>query len=229
VSGDRKDNPFFDFDERHRLMREVERGVLMPLEAEEQAARMKLTRGSSAGGTLPPLETLPDSSRSDPESEAFWTALMAIAWIAFRDIEQVAFFSPRAWADCQRWVGRTLTPMSPPTLDDLEDRLYQFGMDTNAAMDARYSLFMRLMQKGRISATGIVSGKVVKLSRDNWYFIKLAGLAARLWEKPVVTDVLVPRKAVLRNWKSSGKSGKFVFKIDPMRARSARQIYRRLN
>jgi hypothetical protein len=61
------------------LISKVQHGELTPQQAEAEAA----------ANSLPPFEKTPDLTDYDPLTESRWTLVMAVAWIAWRDIRRV--------------------------------------------------------------------------------------------------------------------------------------------
>jgi hypothetical protein len=83
----------FEPGQRDVLISKVQHGELTPEQAETEAA---------AQG-LPPFETTPDPARYDPMTESRWTLVMAIAWIAWRDIKYVQECGSEFSSKCTIW------------------------------------------------------------------------------------------------------------------------------
>jgi hypothetical protein len=85
-----------DHEARAELIGQVETGQISVADAEAEALRLNL----GALASVPAAETF------DPAREAHWSLPMAIAWIAYRDIQRVR----EQWNDyrlkCWDWHGR---------------------------------------------------------------------------------------------------------------------------
>lgn len=81
---------------RDRLFAELSDGALDPPEAERRAAELGL------GELTPRL----DPARFDPMRETHWTLAMAVAWIAWADLERVRDCLPRWRERHQSWFWR---------------------------------------------------------------------------------------------------------------------------
>lgn len=78
---------------RDDLIREVAYGRMSPDDAEAEAARLGLQ----------PLASRPDPGKFDPMTEAWWTPPMTVAWIAWRDPQQVLNWYDPYRAECLDW------------------------------------------------------------------------------------------------------------------------------
>ena len=83
----------FEPDARDMLFDDVLHGRKSPAEAEAEAA---------AKG-LEPLRVPLDPGRYDPEAETDWTLAMAVAWIAYRDLDRVRECMPAWRRDSEYW------------------------------------------------------------------------------------------------------------------------------
>jgi hypothetical protein len=84
------------------IIARVQRGDITPDDAEQLAKKHG----------LPPFAGRPPSSTFDPMSSPTWTPLQAIAWIAFRDVDEVRNASPEFRQHCYVWLPgpSSLTP-----------------------------------------------------------------------------------------------------------------------
>jgi hypothetical protein len=142
---------------RDILIDRVRRGEITPDEAEEEAAREGLR----------PLARVP-AAKFYPMVEAFWSLPMAVAWIAWRNVDRVRDFWDAFRADCWEWVpvewrvgvdGPTysgfdlrrrdaVTPLFVETSDILEADGFMTVKEAKA-------MLWRLLGEGALQATGI--------------------------------------------------------------------------
>lgn len=85
--------------ERDDLLGAVADGVLAISEAEDRAKLLGLG----------PLNPDPDPAEYDPGKEVAWSLLMALAWIAWRDIDRVRDFYPPYLQQLRVWRPSTVT------------------------------------------------------------------------------------------------------------------------
>jgi len=83
-------------DLRDQLISKVQVGEITPEIAEAQA--------KEAG--LPPLATVPDPAQYDPLKVSRWTFVMAVAWIAWRDLSLVREQQREFSQECRYWFPR---------------------------------------------------------------------------------------------------------------------------
>jgi hypothetical protein len=81
---------------RDELITKARYGKITPKQVEEKA--------KAAG--LPPLECQPEFAAFDPLAESRWSIVLAIAWIAWRDMQLVAEQQPAFRSKCTHWVPR---------------------------------------------------------------------------------------------------------------------------
>ncbi len=84
------------FELRNELISKARYGEITPQEAEAEAR--------AAG--LEPFERQPELPAFDPLRESRWTIVMAIAWIAWRDIGRVRENCPGFRSECIHWIFR---------------------------------------------------------------------------------------------------------------------------
>lgn len=86
----------YDRDARNDLISRVRYSELTPDEAEAQA---------KANGWLP-FAWQPPLPDFDPLKQSRWPIVMAVAWIAWRDLELTRQQCPEFRAQCTRWIFR---------------------------------------------------------------------------------------------------------------------------
>ena len=164
---------------KDELFRRASTGELTGEQADDEAVRLGL--GS--------LSRRPDPKEFKPEAETHWTIPMAVAWIAYLDLDEVREWSAPYRSECfdwrwQRWrvgfdgpvhEGWHLEQRHKPTLSLLSlSSIYdKVTDDRELAMpvkDAREALWVAL-REGFFAATGIdtESGRRVEIPALEWH------------------------------------------------------------
>jgi hypothetical protein len=173
---------------RDRLISLVRYGKVTPQAAEAEAA----ARG------WPPFERMPAVGTLDPMEETRWPIVMAVAWIAWRDIELTQEQSAEFQSECTHWIFREwnqpikngtafarragwfLETWSKPTtvrLSLFDDILLAKGEPpANQKMtirDAEKALW-RALEEGQLVAEGMdATGKPVDIPEREWPYLRL--------------------------------------------------------
>lgn len=111
---------------------------------------------------LGPLTTEADPSVFDPMAEVFWTPLMAVAWITFRDVDRVR------WATDEyrmQWTYFKPHKKGPKTTYEIiaYSAANRRHLDTNIGANRKFEMTVdeaievltRALRDGRVEATGI--------------------------------------------------------------------------
>src|SRR4051812_14764187 len=85
-----------DFSIRDRLLTLARFGKINPQQAEAKAAALG----------LPPFATQPPVPAFDPMREPRWPIVMAVAWIAWRDLDLTRQQSEPFRSECTHWLFR---------------------------------------------------------------------------------------------------------------------------
>lgn len=198
---------------RDELIRKVECGELSPVEAEAEAARLKLK----------PLAYRPEPDDYNPMKEASWSLPMAVAWIAYRSPDDVREWWNAYRKKCEEWrflecrdrsgglrFGHFLLSWSEATLDQLRRAERNPPLprsDPNFSMtveDAIKALWAAL-RSSRFEATGKphLSGRRVSIPPAEWDDLDVELKFVKRTDRGTVVayhDVLVPMKSVCELW-----------------------------
>lgn len=204
-------------DQREQLFERAKHGEISGDEADVEAIRLGLGSLSSRPG--------PDAYR--PEAEKHWTLPMAVAWIAYLDLDEVRQWSAPFRAECWHWIwqrwrvgfdgpvheGWHLEQRSTPSL-----ALLSIGEAVDAAEDdvpkatsvkqAREALWMAL-REGFFVSSGIDSqtGRRVEIPALEWHeLVPVLGKGERDEVRHGLlghgySDVLLPSAAILGFWR----------------------------
>lgn len=153
------------------LFEAVESGRFTPARAEAIAARLG----------LPPLNPPP---AYDPAKVDRWTLPMALAWIAYRDLGEVAKWAAeyreqaREWAPARHSAGQVLRdkwdncrPAIAEALKDIElGRVMRlvYSEETPPAIPAEPMALLRKALADGLHAVGYSSGALVEISKYQW-------------------------------------------------------------
>jgi hypothetical protein len=158
-------------DRRDDLIEQLFRGEISPNRAVTEAKQLG----------LPPLYGDADPSIFDPMGEMFWTPLMAVAWIAFRDVDLVRRSADEYRSTCTHLVplgkGRYLIETVPPaSRRTLDIRLAARRLPKETIEWAIASLLAALTE-GRIEASGLSSpnSERATINRLQWIDLRLFG------------------------------------------------------
>ena len=212
---------FFEWLQQHLSIHfhgEIQNGDMTPNTANERLAVVNLP----ALHAMPPLEGFREAVLKEP----YWTLTMAVAWIAWSNIDSVVKnYWPYAkhgghWRDSlgpnQRKVGMVWENADEPTLSALmffeSDEKYDDNPPLKFIKDSREELW-RALQSGDLTAIGIEGqGSHKKIASERWASLaiqpQLRGrefVGAGIYgadEK--VYDVKLPSKDVLRIWPEAG-------------------------
>lgn len=169
----------FEPDARDMLFDDVLSGRKSPAEAEAEAAAQGLE----------PLRKPLDPARYDPSRETDWTLAMAVAWIAYRDLDRVRVCMSSWRRDAQEWspVDYRLPDGTWMTVHDLRATFCQGaplmllslleaigGPDTPGQRltihDAKAALHDRL-RTGQLVALTLEDGALHRIAADEWAFL----------------------------------------------------------
>src|SRR5215470_6868172 len=173
---------------RDRLISLVRYGKVTPQVAEAEAA----ARG------WPPFELMPAFGTLDPLEETRWTIVMAVAWIAWRDIELTRSQSAEFRSECTHWIFREwnqpikngtvftrragwfLETWSKPTtvrlafLEDILNAKGELPSTRKMSVRAAEKELWRALSEGRLTAEGMdISGKPVDIPEREWPYLQL--------------------------------------------------------
>lgn len=198
---------------RDELIRKVECGELSPVEAEAEAARLKLK----------PLAYRPEPDDYNPMKEASWSLPMAVAWIAYRSPDDVREWWNAYRKKCEEWrflecrdrsgglrFGHFLLSWSEATLDQLRRAERNPPLprsDPNFSMtveDAIKALWAAL-RSSRFEASGKphLSGRRVSIPPAEWDDLDVELKFVKRTDRGTVVayhDVLLPMKSVCELW-----------------------------
>jgi hypothetical protein len=167
------------FEIRNNLIQKARDGELTGDQADAEAKRLGL--GS--------LSKEPGPDKYLPEAEGQWTLVMTIAWIAYRDLDEVRNWSRAYREECWDWHWREwrvgfegpinsgwfLEQRSKPTLSmlDISSGLDQIEDARSIAMStgqAQVALWAAL-REGLIKASGIdsITGRRVEIAALDWH------------------------------------------------------------
>jgi hypothetical protein len=173
---------------RDELISLVRHGKVTPEEAEAEA---------KANG-FEPFEQQPQLPAFDPIQEPWWTIVMAVAWIAWRDLKQVRENCAGFRKECTHWIFREwkqpveggtkfavqagwfLETLSPPTTVRLllmEAALVATGevpaTSQMSVRDAEAALW-RALSECHLIATGLNNeGRPTEIPAREWLYLKL--------------------------------------------------------
>jgi hypothetical protein len=158
-------------DRRDDLIEQLLRGEISPDRAVSKAKQLGLS----------PLYGDTDPSIFDPMSEISWTPLMAVAWIAFRDVHIVRRSADEYRFKCTHLVsigkGRyRIVPLGNATLLSLQTRAARRRLEPDAINGAHRGL-VRALEQGKLESSGIVaalSGRT-QIPRLQWLDLRLFG------------------------------------------------------
>ena len=173
---------------RDVLISKVQHGELTPQQAEAEAA---------ANG-LPPFERTPDLAKYDPLTESRWTLVMAVAWIAWRDIRRVQESGAEFRSESTLWryrewnkptdggtkfslqKGWFLESWSEPTtirlafLEIIERQKRQLPHTTCMSVGEAEKDLWRALSEGQLVAEALDDhGKPVDIPQREWSYLKL--------------------------------------------------------
>ena len=209
--------PDHEQDRREMLFERAKYGEISGEEADAEAVRLGLGN----------LSRKPGPTEFRPEAETYWTLPMAVAWIAYLDLDEVREWSAPYRAECldwqwQRWrigydgpvyEGWHLEQRHKPTLSLLGlSSIYDaVADDRELAMpvsDARAALWVAL-REGFFAATGIdtESGRRVEIPALEWH--ELVPVEAKEESDEVrrgllgggYREVLLPSKPLRGHWR----------------------------
>lgn len=166
-------------DQRDKLLEQAKYGEISGEEADAEAIRLGLGRLSSE----------PELDEFRPEDLTHWTLPMAVAWIAYLDLDEVREWSSLYRAECydwhwQRWrvgfegpvhEGWHLEQRHQPTLSLLSisgsfDSVHESKPPVMSVGDARKALWI-VLQEGLFTATGVdlETQRRVEIPTPDWY------------------------------------------------------------
>ena len=177
-----------DFSVRDRLITLARFGKITPQQAEAKAAALG----------LPPFEKQPPVSALDPMREPRWPIVMAVAWIAWRDLDRTRQQSAPFRSECTHWLfqewnqpvkggtafarraGWFLETWSEPTTVRLSilEKMLQARDELPATKqmsvnDAEQELW-RALSEGKLIAEGLdANGKPTDIPTREWPFLEL--------------------------------------------------------
>jgi hypothetical protein len=119
---------------------------------------------------LAPFEGPPSSADFAPEHEEYWTLLMALTWIVYREMSKVREVWPRFIKTCKYWSedrdpnGKQFWRLSPGGCNfDFYDFPNYIVEPLKAVND-----FRRKLESGALAASGVSAGKRRKIETREW-------------------------------------------------------------
>jgi hypothetical protein len=161
---------------RDDLIEDVRYGRMSPEAAEEEAARLGFR----------PLANDPDPSTYNPMGEAWWTIIMAIAWIAWRSPRKVTEHWDDYRRNCWRWnyrewrIGKEGTVHSGHFLEQREAATF-----TWLGLAGRYDESHQLVPEGWIDIDEAKAKLWTALSEN---LLQATGIGMKSGERTVIPD-----------------------------------------
>jgi hypothetical protein len=211
----------FEPDARDILIDRVQRGALSPEQAEAEAAQQGFG----------PLAEEADPREFNPLRMSYWSLPMAIAWIAWRDIELVQKQCNQYREHCTHWlphswdvqVGDKVERINGWSLERWERATVPRLSLSEAFMPAARKLSAKMsvaqaekqlweaLEAGRFSgiAKETATGRVTKLQREEWPYLRLFEEQDddvlkhnALDAVPTFEEVNLPREDLFRLWQA---------------------------
>ncbi|MGC1577505.1 MAG: hypothetical protein WA813_15560 [Beijerinckiaceae bacterium] len=190
---------------RDDLIDKLHRGELNPDKAMREASKLGLL----------PLVGNADPSIFDPVAKAFWTPLMAVAWIVFRDVNRVRWVADEYRMKCTHFkphkIGQKTTyeivtypAANRRTLDIYSARVVA-DRHSGMTVDEAIQVLTQALSEDAIEATGIRKGETARSPIDSMHWEDLkyfqdehsdtVGGKANCWHK-----VRLNRDSIMKLW-----------------------------